>query len=164
VARLALLLVLLAGAACGGQASAAQETCTAASQATCQPRLTFGGGPLLRQTRSRYGRLLVTDQGYPVYRFTADGPDLSRCSGPCSDRWPPLIVPPGTPLGSPDLSTFARPDGRRQLAYRGIPLYVYSSDEQDLAYGEDVYDAGGWWYVVTADDSRPDDPAPSVAP
>lgn len=159
---LGLLLALVAASACGSGASAANDTCTAASQAVCQPRLTFGSGPLLRTTGSRYGQILVTDVGYAVYRFTADGSLRSGCTGPCADRWPPLIVPAGTALGSPDLSTFMRPDGRAQLAYRGIPLYVYSNDGRRAAYGEDVYDAGGWWYVVTPDQSAPDDPAPSA--
>lgn len=153
--------LLGASIACGGPASASLEQCTAASQTVCLPRLVLTPGvPPVHQTFSRYGPIVVTDRGYAVYRFTLDAPGASACTGPCTDRWPPLLVPGGTRLTGSDLTTFRRPDGTLQLAYRGIPLYVFAGDlDQGDTYGEGVRDIAVW-HLVRAADTAPDDPGP----
>jgi predicted lipoprotein with Yx(FWY)xxD motif len=45
----------------------------------------------------------------------------------CATNWPPLLID-GSPAISSDYSVIVRDDGKRQLAYKGMPLYFYVKD------------------------------------
>jgi predicted lipoprotein with Yx(FWY)xxD motif len=67
--------------------------------------------------------------------YTSSGdttPGTSSCTGQCATIWPPLAVT-GSPtyaagLTSSKFTTISRPDGTKQLAYNGKPLYGFQSD------------------------------------
>ena len=99
--------------------------------------------------RATLGTVLTAD-GQTVYRYTKDAPDLTRCYGQCAQDWPPVIVTrhPDTQGGvSGRIGTVKREDGRRQLTYDGVPLYLYIEDAPRSAdaNGEDVDHE---WFVV----------------
>lgn len=99
--------------------------------------------------RGTLGTVLTAD-GQTVYLYTKDVPGETRCFGQCAQNWPPLIV-----TRHPDirgdlpgkLGTVKRDDGRRQLTYKGVPIYLYIEDapSSDDANGQDVDHE---WYVV----------------
>lgn len=107
-----------------------------------------------------YGTYLVDESGRPLYLFKADkqaqepGQAESACYDECAKAWPPLLTSDTPRTGGQaqaDLvSTVARKDGSRQVAYNGWPLYRYVKDvgPEDVT-GQDVDDFGAEWYLVT---------------
>jgi predicted lipoprotein with Yx(FWY)xxD motif len=97
------------------------------------------------------GQILVTLDGFTLYRFTNDTPGSgeSACVDACANAWPPLVVP-GEPTASADatgeLGTITRPDGSTQVTYDGQPLYLFSSDA--AAGDTNGQGVGGVWFVV----------------
>lgn len=97
------------------------------------------------------GSILVDPEGFTLYIFTADSEGESACYDACADLWPP--VPADTPISSElDDSIFGavtRDDGTEQLAVNGMPLYLYTPDENPGdTTGQGFNDV---WFVVDAD-------------
>jgi predicted lipoprotein with Yx(FWY)xxD motif len=94
-----------------------------------------------------------------VYLFEADKGGKSACSGSCAKVWPPVIGTPKAGAGamSADLGTVTRPDGRKQLTYKGHPLYTYLRDKDDGdAYGQGRNSFGADWYAMSPSGSKVD--------
>jgi predicted lipoprotein with Yx(FWY)xxD motif len=91
--------------------------------------------------------VLVDTNGMTVYTFDQDaaGSGKSACVGGCLTNWPAVMAPAGD-LAAP-YSAITRPDGTRQLAYKGKPLYTFVKDKKagDKA-GDKVKDV---WHAVT---------------
>jgi predicted lipoprotein with Yx(FWY)xxD motif len=109
------------------------------------------------------GAYLTGKDGRTLYIFTPDSVNISTCVDGCAATWPPFTVGSG---GAPKagtgvtgtLTTFARPDGTRQVAYNGSPLYYYAADTKaGDTTGQGV---GGKWYVASPTGTGPG-PAPS---
>jgi len=83
-----------------------------------------------------------------LYIFTKDaaGSGKSVCNGMCATNWPPLLVE-GSPAISGDYSVITRDDGKKQLAYKGMPLYFYAKDSKP---GDKIGDgrSEGAWRVI----------------
>lgn len=99
--------------------------------------------------RGALGTVLTAD-GQTVYLYTKDAPRETRCFGQCAQDWPPLIVTrhPDARGDFPGrLGTVKRDDGRRQLTYNDVPIYLYIEDapRSDDANGQNVDHE---WYVV----------------
>lgn len=97
------------------------------------------------------GSILVDPDGFTLYIFTADSEGESTCYDACADLWPPVSA--DTPISSElDASIFGsvtRDDGTEQLAVNGMPLYLYTPDENP----GDTTGQGfnGVWFVVDSD-------------
>lgn len=96
------------------------------------------------------GSILVDPEGFTLYIFTVDSEGESTCYDACADLWPPVSA--DTPIGSElDESIFGsvtRDDGTEQLAVNGMPLYLYTPDQDPGdATGQGF---NGVWFVVDA--------------
>ena len=92
---------------------------------------------LLATSKSLY---IFTDaNGKTLYHNLKDWPlsqkppynPYTKCTGACSITWPPFYtdnIKISPPLKASDFMEFTRPDGKKQIAYRGWPLYYYSGD------------------------------------
>lgn len=97
------------------------------------------------------GSILVDPDGFTLYIFTADSEGESTCYDACADLWPPVSA--DTPISSElDESIFGsvtRDDGTEQLAVNGMPLYLYTPDENPGdTTGQGFNDV---WFVVDTD-------------
>ena len=100
------------------------------------------------------GEYLENGTGFALYMFGADKPGngTSACAGACAVIWPPfyagtLNLPSG--LNPSGFSAITRPDGTKQTAYDGWPLYYYRSDTRSgAATGEGINHFGGMWYAI----------------
>ena len=74
---------------------------------------------------------ILTSSEMSLYVFDQDRPNSGRseCSGPCAGKWPPLYATPDD-QSSGSYSIIPRDDGRRQWAYAGKPLYLWSGDRR----------------------------------
>jgi predicted lipoprotein with Yx(FWY)xxD motif len=92
---------------------------------------------------------LVDLKGRGIYTWDGDKVlGQSACAAQCRLLWPPIAADDAaTPKGPFTIAT--RPDGTRQWALRGRPLYRWASDK---AYGDAGGDqvAGSWHLVRVA--------------
>lgn len=90
--------------------------------------------------------MLVNSKGMTVYSYDEDTAARSACIGACAQNWPPVLASDVKPEGD-DYSTITRPDGSKQLTYKGKPLYTFIKDKKP---GDKTGDkVMGAWHVVT---------------
>jgi predicted lipoprotein with Yx(FWY)xxD motif len=103
--------------------------------------------------KSQYGRIVFDGSNRALYAFTRDrrgGP--STCYGACAAAWPPYVVSGKLTAGAGTqrslFGTTKRRNGKRQLTYRGWPLYYYAHDPVGEVLCQNVSEFGGLWLVV----------------
>jgi predicted lipoprotein with Yx(FWY)xxD motif len=173
---LAILLVALAVAGCGGQDEAQDpvttaETAPATAPKTSQPadadpaalarRPRGGAGLRVPAKRARivgkgsdFGRVLFDANGQVVYIFQIDRTNSSNCtSTDCVKAWPPVLTreqpSAGTGVNEGLLGTIRRSDGKLQVTYNSRPLYFYEHEGRGEIKCHNVDLHGGRWWVVT---------------
>ncbi len=165
--RLAFALPALAAlAACGGPergAGASSPTMPPAApaavvvaKATSSSRPRAGRrGRRITVVGSQFGMILADGRGQALYFFGKEQSDTSECYGACARAWPPVLTD-GAPVAGKGvrrrlLGTTRRHSGRRQVTYRGRPLYYYVADSPGRVLCHDVREFGGLWRVVRPD-------------
>jgi predicted lipoprotein with Yx(FWY)xxD motif len=153
---LVLGLALLAGlalalAACSGGEPATPSDTGAEAPASPSPAAPAESQAAVAAADSSLGQTLVDAEGRTLYAFTKDKGGKSTCYDDCEATWPALTV-----QGSPEagdgaqtslLDTTNRDDGSAQVTYKGMPLYLFSGDQQPGdTNGQGV---GGVWFAVT---------------
>jgi predicted lipoprotein with Yx(FWY)xxD motif len=91
--------------------------------------------------------ILVNLRGLSLYSLSAERKGRFICTdSTCLSLWKPLLIARGKrPAGAASLGTVKRPDGKRQVTYRGRPLYRFTEDRRrgDVR-GEGFMDVGVW--------------------
>jgi predicted lipoprotein with Yx(FWY)xxD motif len=134
----------LALAACGSSSksssskttsSSAASTSTTAASATTTTAGSASptGTATVTSAQTPIGKILVDSKGLTLYVWDNDKTmGTSSCTGACATAWPPLMAPAsatyGTGLSAAMFSTITRPDGTKQLAVNGKPLYLWMAD------------------------------------
>ena len=96
-------------------------------------------------TNTLLGRTLADARGMTVYSFDSDKADTSACTDKCLNDWAPIEAPIAA-NGRAPWSTLIRPDGTKQWAYKGKPLYRYLHESAAFEFaGNDV---GKTWHAV----------------
>lgn len=105
------------------------------------------GGAMAPYTKVNDG-MLVGSNNMTLYTFAKDaaGSGKSMCNGPCATNWPPLLVD-GSPAVSGDYSVITRDDGKKQLAFKGMPLYFWVKDTKPGDKTGDGFLNGAWKIV-----------------
>jgi predicted lipoprotein with Yx(FWY)xxD motif len=164
--RRALLLLLTSTvllAACGdddsggSEAPAAQERradMTTTAEAPAAEPTAPRRGPLVKLRDSQFGPVLFDGRERALYLFTRDPANRTRCYAACAAAWPPFYAK-GKPRAARGvdrdlLGTIKRRDGRRQVTYKGQPLYFYVHDPKGQVLCNDVVEFGGTWFALTA--------------
>jgi predicted lipoprotein with Yx(FWY)xxD motif len=95
--------------------------------------------------------ILVNRSGLSLYDLSVERNGKFICTTRlCLSLWHPLIVPRGTtPTGVHLLSTVRRPDGRRQVSYRGAPLYTFVQDRKRGDVNGNGFKDVGVWHPAT---------------
>ena len=125
-----------------------------------------GGTPLVKTSHNAMlGKtILVTRSGLTLYSLSAERHGRFICTtGFCLSLWKPLLVARGvTPAGVKGLSVVKRPDAKRQVAFRGAPLYRFVQDTKPgQVKGNGFKDVGVWRPVTIGSTKVPAAPAPS---
>lgn len=117
---------VLALGACGGSGGG--------SGGTTAPTPRVGGNAVSVRTVDGVGNVLVDGSGRALYFADQEARGMIACTGGCTKIWLPLRLPAGagSPGGSGDLAgklgTVERPDGSRQISWKGMPLYRFAED------------------------------------
>jgi predicted lipoprotein with Yx(FWY)xxD motif len=152
----------VAAAACGaagcGEKSETVGSAPAPAGGTTTTETTTGAtdkparGVRVTITRSEYGRVVADSKGEALYLFDKEKSKKAECYGTCAKAWPPFLTK-GKPQAGKGvreglLGTTKRRNGRRQVTYRGHPLYYFVSDSPGTILCQDVFEYGGRWLVV----------------
>jgi predicted lipoprotein with Yx(FWY)xxD motif len=107
--------------------------------------------------------ILVNRRGMTLYHLSVERRGHFICtSSACLAEWKPLVVARGiTPTGVKSLSVVKRPDGRRQVAYKGGPLYTFEEDRKAGDTKGDGFRDVGVWHFVTVAGRASNTPAPA---
>jgi predicted lipoprotein with Yx(FWY)xxD motif len=107
----------------------------------------MGNEPAFKSVDTPSGQILATNRGMTLYIFANDTvPGISMCGDSCAANWPPLIaLDDAKPAGK--WTVVQRPDGLKQWAYNGKPLYGWRDDKRQ---GDTLGDgqANGAWSVA----------------
>jgi len=100
-------------------------------------------------TKAGVGSYLTDAKGMTLYYFTRDSKGKSVCTNGCTDIWPvfntdTLTLP--SSLKKADFGQITRPDGKKQITFRGYPLYYYSIDKK--AGDTNGQGIGNVWFVI----------------
>jgi predicted lipoprotein with Yx(FWY)xxD motif len=90
-------------------------------------------GPVKVANDPKHGEYLTDAKGMTLYVFKKDAPGKSVCVGECEAAWPAFHAETATAPGDPKaaaFSTITREDGRKQTAYKGMPLYHWMKDKK----------------------------------
>ncbi|MCL4359816.1 hypothetical protein M1555_00980 [Patescibacteria group bacterium] len=91
------------------------------------------------------GRYMTDERGMTLYTYDKDTPGTSTCTGSCLTKWPAFSATETTNLPA-NLSVITRPDGTKQYAWMGKPLYYWQGDK---APGDTTGNGiGGVWHIV----------------
>jgi predicted lipoprotein with Yx(FWY)xxD motif len=140
------------------------------------PGLPAPGAARVILENSAVGTVLAAPvaNGYrSLYMLTYDPPGGTACTGPCTGIWPPLLTnrqaAAGPGVNRAGLGILTRPDGTRQVTYRGHPVYLFAFDlsagaPSGQTNGEYYVDqfAHGAWYLL-APTGNPDPGPLSIA-
>ncbi|HEX4465111.1 MAG TPA: hypothetical protein VH042_10775 [Solirubrobacterales bacterium] len=105
-------------------------------------------------------RVLAAANGHTLYSLSVEKKGRFVCtqSSGCLALWKPLLVPSGGSVVGPmnlKLGSIKRPDGGRQVTYRGRPLYTFTEDHgPGKANGEGFKDVGTWHAVAVPKSKR----------
>jgi len=100
-------------------------------------------------TKAGIGSYLTDSSGMTLYYFTRDSKGKSVCTNGCTDIWPvfntdTLTLP--SSLKKADFGQITRSDGKKQITFRGYPLYYYSIDKK--AGDTNGQGIGNVWFVI----------------
>src|SRR5262249_8737618 len=100
------------------------------------------------------GWVFTDVKGMTLYTYAQDKPGQSKCVGAGAATWPPLVATSvSEATGRSDWSLVDRDDGKKQIAFRGMPLYRYAKDPAPgTTFGEGVSVA---WSVARKDMETP---------
>lgn len=140
--------IVLVASACGGNSGTGASTPDAAS----------GTGTVSVRSVDGVGEVLVDAKGSALYASDQEAGGMVVCIGGCVAFWNPLTVGAGQPSAGDGLhgklAVVSRPDGARQVTFRGRPLYRFTQDPGPaVVTGNGFADSFGGqsftWHVVT---------------
>lgn len=106
------------------------------------------------------GSYLSDKDGRALYSFAFDANGQSSCSGGCEAVWPPFYVDNltadklGSGLLSADFGTITASSGKKQLTYKGWPLYHFApmaNGTLETSGGTAGDGVNGVWFVAKPD-------------
>jgi predicted lipoprotein with Yx(FWY)xxD motif len=102
-------------------------------------------------------KILVNRKGMTLYSLSVERKGKFICTDSmCLSLWKPLTIAKGAvATGVAHLTVVKRPDGRRQVAYRGGPLYTFVEDKQSGDVKGNGFKDVGVWRVATVAAAAP---------
>jgi len=90
------------------------------------------------KTDAKVGQYLADANGNALYTYGEDRSGVSNCSGSCLYSWPVYQATGSTTSLPANVTAIKRSDGSPQYAYKGMPLYTFSSDSSGQVTGDGV--------------------------
>jgi predicted lipoprotein with Yx(FWY)xxD motif len=96
--------------------------------------------------------ILVNSSGRTLYHDAAEKKNTVKCLAVCLKEWIPLVVTAGakpvagTGVTAAKVGVLKRPDGKMQVTYAGLPLYLFAGDSK--AGDVNGQGVGGVWHAI----------------
>jgi len=96
--------------------------------------------------------IVVSATGRTLYHDSAEKKNTVKCTGTCATQWRPLLISAGakpvagTGVTASKLGIVKRPDGKMQVTYAGLPLYLFAGDSK--AGDVNGQGLGGLWHAI----------------
>ena len=90
-------------------------------------------------------KFLTDEKGMTLYIYDKDEKGTSNCYDDCAKNWPPLMAAEGAEAKDA-YSLITRKDGKKQWAYKEMPLYLWLYDEDPGDTNGDGM--GGVWHTI----------------
>jgi predicted lipoprotein with Yx(FWY)xxD motif len=105
-------------------------------------------------------KILVNRKGMTLYSLSVERKGKFICTDmTCLSLWKPLTIAKGVVAsGAAHLTAVMRPDGRRQVAYRGGPLYTFAEDKHPGDVKGNGFKDVGVWRAAAVSGSAPAPP------
>jgi predicted lipoprotein with Yx(FWY)xxD motif len=134
---------------------------------TVSPGLAAGRSVVVVKTakNAKLGRtILVGMNGHTLYDLSVERKGRFICTDKtCLSLWHPLVVRKGIkPAGVTGLGTVKRPDGRRQVTFRGGPLYFFVQDKKRGDVNGEGFKDVGVWHAASLKGSSTSAPPPTT--
>jgi predicted lipoprotein with Yx(FWY)xxD motif len=114
------------------------------------------------KNNASFGSVLTDKEGRTLYYFANDATATNTCTGGCEPIWPIFNIDNlsakklGTGLEISDFTTITTASGKKQVTYKGRPLYYYAplvsgtnvKEDAGKTGGENI---GGVWFVAKPD-------------
>jgi len=141
------------GSAASGSAEAGDDSRLAAE------RKPAAKGTTIKTADSQFGQVLFSKSNRAVYYFDKESGKTPRCYGACAQAWPPVLTS-GTPQAAGGakaklLGTTQRSNGKKQVTYKGHPLYFYVTDPRGEVECHNIDEFGGLWLAVKPSGGTP---------
>lgn len=138
-----LIILIIVVAAVGayfvlkGTANTANTTMSTPSVAV-QPPTTTSNSVIQTKTDAKAGQYLADANNNALYTYGGDTSGVSNCNNTCLYSWP-VYAATNAPATLPtNVTVVKRTDGTSQYAYKGMPLYTFSSDSAGQVTGDGV--------------------------
>jgi predicted lipoprotein with Yx(FWY)xxD motif len=111
------------------------------------------------------GQSVLAYRGHALYTPSQEKRGKITCTGGCTSVWGPVkaSAKKGSKVGH--LGSLTRPGGKKQLTYKGLPLYTFVPEGKGKVTGDGVKDSFGGhkftWHVVKTKKSTNSNPAPA---
>jgi len=174
---LAILAAACSTSSTGGSPAASAAAPSAAAPSAAAPSAASSGAAgeayEVDVATGAMGKYLTGEDGKTLYVFTADSANKSACADACATTWPPFTIDADESVKAGDgvtgtLATFARADGKLQVAINGLPLYYFKNDAK--AGDTNGQGLNGKWFAANpagtapAASGAPASAGPSAAP
>jgi predicted lipoprotein with Yx(FWY)xxD motif len=158
IIALAVVMAVLALAACGGDGYGSSDSPPAAQSDDDTAAVSV-------EELGDSGRVLVDSAGKALYAADEEADSSVVCTGACTSFWIPLTIDGAAPSGNSlpgELGVVERGDGTRQVTFDDERLYAFVEDEPGEVTGDgfsDAFDGQQFtWHVVSVgDDSDQED-------
>jgi len=96
--------------------------------------------------------IVVSASGRTLYHDSAEAKNTVKCVGTCAAQWRPLLISSGakpvagTGVTAAKVGIVKRPDGKVQVTYAGLPLYLFAGDSK--AGDVNGQGVGGIWHAI----------------
>src|SRR3954451_22198019 len=165
---MAVPVVALGLAACGGSSNSSDSGSSNAASATPVAQTSSGSNAVSTKSVSGVGTVLVDSKGNVLYTNNQDTASKMACASACQAIWPALKASGGQPTSS-DSSVQAKLGvANGQVTFDGKPLYTFASDTPGQATGNgfmDSFDGTSFtWTAATPSGSASSSGSPAAAP
>ncbi|HEX3563369.1 MAG TPA: hypothetical protein VHU24_11065 [Solirubrobacterales bacterium] len=149
LALVAVPVLAIGLAACGGSSNSSNGSSNAASTAPAQT--SSGSGTISTKSVGGVGTVLVDSKGDVLYTNNQDTGSKMACTASCQSIWPPLMASGGQPTSSDSAVQAKLGVTGGQVTFGGMPLYTFVQDSPGQATGNGFMDSfGGTSFTWTA--------------
>jgi predicted lipoprotein with Yx(FWY)xxD motif len=156
---------LSAVAAVGAAAAVGLAACGGGGDSTANATPNAAAAPAVA-VKTISGKSVLAYRGHSLYSPTQEKSGKITCTGGCVKVWG--VVKSSAKKGSKvgHLGSITRPGGKKQLTYKGKPLYTFVPEGKGKLSGDGLKDSFGGhkfsWHVVTTKKSTSNQtPAPA---